>query len=61
VAAITSGDYKLLLFDFKTQKWEKLGGSGANFPNWSKDGKYVFFAVTTGAAPGFLRVDVATR
>jgi Tol biopolymer transport system component/DNA-binding winged helix-turn-helix (wHTH) protein len=61
VAALTSGDYKLMLFDFKTQKWEKLGGSGAGFPNWSKDGKYVFFDVITAGPPGFYRVDIATR
>jgi serine/threonine protein kinase/Tol biopolymer transport system component len=61
VAALTSGDWKLMLFDFKTQKWEKLSDPGAGFPNWSKDGKYVFFAEMAAAAPGFLRVDVATR
>jgi Tol biopolymer transport system component len=59
VAALTSGDYKLMLFDFKTQKWEKLSASGAGFPNWSKDGKYVFFVVAR-AAP-FYRVEIATR
>ncbi len=65
VAALTSGDYKLMLFDFKTQKWEKLSGPGAGFPNWSKDGKYLFFAeMNVGARGffrGFFRVDVATR
>jgi Tol biopolymer transport system component len=58
VAALTSGDWKLMLFDFKTQKWEKLGASGAGFPNWSKDGKYVFFF---GGATTFYRVEIATR
>jgi len=57
VAALTSGDLELMLFDFKTQKWERLAGSRAGFPNWSRDGKYVFFA----AEPGFFRVDIATR
>jgi Tol biopolymer transport system component len=61
VAALTSGHWKVMLFDFKTQKWEKLRGSGAGFPNWSKDGKYVFFGDVGGAAPGFYRVDIATR
>jgi Tol biopolymer transport system component len=60
VAALTSGDWKLMLFDFKTQKWMKLSDSGAVFPNWSKDGKYVFFELSAGL-PGFYRVDVATR
>jgi Tol biopolymer transport system component len=61
VAALTSGDYKLMLFDFKTQKWEKLGASGAAFPNWSKDGKYVSFDELGTPAPGFFRVEIATR
>jgi Tol biopolymer transport system component len=50
-----------MLFDFRTQKWEKLSDSGAGFPNWSKDGKYVFFDVGTSGEPVFYRVDVATR
>jgi Tol biopolymer transport system component/DNA-binding winged helix-turn-helix (wHTH) protein len=62
VAALTCcGDWKLMLFDFKTQKWEKLSSNGAGFPNWSKDGKYVFFAEMTASPPGFCRVDIATR
>jgi Tol biopolymer transport system component/tRNA A-37 threonylcarbamoyl transferase component Bud32 len=61
VAALTSGDWKPMLFDFKTQKWENLGASGVGFPNWSKDGKYVFFAEMTASPPGFHRVDIATR
>jgi Tol biopolymer transport system component len=61
VAALTFGDYKLVLFDFKTQKWEKLSDPGVGFPNWSKDGKYVFFAEMGPAASGFFRVDIASR
>jgi Tol biopolymer transport system component len=61
VAALTSVDHKLMLFDFKTQKWEELGGSGASFPNWSKDAKYVFFALGAAGAPVFYRVEIATR
>jgi Tol biopolymer transport system component len=61
VAALTSGDLDLMLFDFKTQKWEKLSDSSGSFPNWSRDGKYVFFGGMAGAAPGFYRVDIATH
>jgi Tol biopolymer transport system component len=61
VAALTSGDLDLMLFDFKTQKWEKLSDGEASFPNWSRDGKFVFFAKTDQAPPGFFRVDVAKR
>jgi Tol biopolymer transport system component len=59
VAALTCcGDWKLMLFDFKTQKWEKLSELRAGFPNWSKDSRYVFFFVG-GAA--FYRVEIAGR
>jgi Tol biopolymer transport system component/tRNA A-37 threonylcarbamoyl transferase component Bud32 len=61
VAAITSGDLKLMLFDFKTQKWEMLSDSSGSFPNWSKDSKYVFFAGPAASTPGRYRVDIATR
>jgi len=57
--ALTSGDWKLMLFDFSTQKWEELGGSGAAFPNWSEDGRYVLFQA--GAASAFYRVEISTH
>ena len=61
VAALTVGDFKLMLFDFKTQKWEKLGRAGAAFPDWSKDGKYVYFDELNTTTPAFFRLEVATR
>jgi Tol biopolymer transport system component len=33
----------MMLFDFKTQKWEELARIAAAFPNWSRDGKYLHF------------------
>ena len=33
----------LMLFDFKTQKWAELARIGAAFPNWSRDGNYIYF------------------
>ena len=39
-----SGDHReLLLFDFRTQKWVELARMTAAFPNWSRDGSYVYF------------------
>jgi eukaryotic-like serine/threonine-protein kinase len=63
VAALGVGGVKLMLFDFKTQKWEKLCDSQATFPNWSQDGKYLYFVTWTGAQPlaGFYRVEMTTR
>ncbi len=31
-----------MLFDFMTQKWAKLANFAAAYPNWSKNGKYVY-------------------
>jgi Tol biopolymer transport system component len=57
VTALTSRGSKLMLFDFRTQKWEDLADR-AGFPNWSKDSKYVFFDDTQGI---FYRIEIATH
>jgi hypothetical protein len=31
------------LFDFKDQQWHELAKMPVAFPNWSRDGKYVYF------------------
>lgn len=42
IAALTSGrPYKLMLFDFSTQKWTPMGAEGG-FMSWSRDGKYLY-------------------
>jgi hypothetical protein len=32
----------LLLFDFKTQAWTELGKGTLSWPNWSRDGQYIY-------------------
>jgi hypothetical protein len=32
-----------MLFDFATQKWEEIAKKSPGFPNWSKNGEYVYF------------------
>ena len=32
-----------MLFDFKTQKWAELAEVGVAYPNWSRDGNYIYF------------------
>jgi Tol biopolymer transport system component/DNA-binding winged helix-turn-helix (wHTH) protein len=61
VAALTRQDNRLLLFDFRTQKWENLSDPGVNFPSWSKDGKFIYFFKGLWPPEGFFRVQVATR
>ena len=43
LAAITGGGEALMLFDFQSRKWVELVHMTVAFPNWSRDGKYVYF------------------
>jgi Tol biopolymer transport system component len=43
IVAQSSDSQKLMLFDFKTQKWAELARITTAYPNWSRDGKYVYF------------------
>jgi Tol biopolymer transport system component len=47
IAAITSEHpFKLMLFDFATQKWTEAFGFEMGYPTWSRDGKYIYFQDT---------------
>ena len=35
--------FKLMLFDFSTQKWAEAFGSEMTYHSWSHDGKYIYF------------------
>jgi eukaryotic-like serine/threonine-protein kinase len=41
--AITCNFQKLVLYDFTLQKWEDLISHAVFYPNWSQDGKCVYF------------------
>ncbi len=57
--AAMSNDYgKLVLFDFKTQKWTDLARSPTAYPNWSRDGKYLHFH-SSGSDPALYRVRIS--
>jgi eukaryotic-like serine/threonine-protein kinase len=43
IVAMTGASRELWLFDFKTQKWIELTKMNAAYPNWSRDGSYVYF------------------
>ena len=57
LAALSSDNKKLLLFDFQTQKWTDWvsePGSIIHLPTWSRDGRYVYY----NQKPGYRRVKV---
>jgi eukaryotic-like serine/threonine-protein kinase len=43
IVAMPADSLSLMLFDFQTQKWSQLAKVRAAFPNWSRDGQYVYF------------------
>jgi Tol biopolymer transport system component len=60
LAALSQDSSKLLLFDFKTQKWSDwINEPGiVGYPNWSQDGSYVYYDTTNTDHPTFRRVKV---
>ena len=49
----------LMLYDFKSRKWEQIA-TGGGFPTWSRDGLYLFF-VRQGDDPAIMRVRLSDR
>ncbi|MGC2476446.1 MAG: protein kinase [Candidatus Sulfotelmatobacter sp.] len=60
LAALTLDSTKLLLFDFKTQKWSDwITEPGAvGYLNWSQDGSYLYYDSSFTDHPSFRRVKV---
>jgi Tol biopolymer transport system component len=58
IAAQSSGDRLVTLFDFKSQKWTELARSTTAFPNWSRDGSYLHFH-SFGNDPSLYRVRIS--
>jgi Tol biopolymer transport system component len=42
ISAFSADSMKLLLFDFRTQKWTDLATGSLSWLNWSHDGQYVY-------------------
>jgi eukaryotic-like serine/threonine-protein kinase len=60
VAAMPADSLSLVLFDFRTQKWSQLAKVRAGFPNWSRDGQYLYFLRWLDH-PAVLRVRISDR
>ena len=60
VVAMPADSLGLVLFDFKTQKWLQLAKVRAAFPNWSKDGRAVYF-LRWLEHPALMRVQLGDR
>jgi eukaryotic-like serine/threonine-protein kinase len=60
IVAMPADSLSLVLFDFQTQKWSQLARARAAFPNWSRDGQYVYFLRWLDN-PAVLRVRIGDR
>jgi serine/threonine protein kinase/Tol biopolymer transport system component len=60
VAAVPRDTLSIVLFDFQTQRWSELTRTPLGFPNWSADGKYVYF-LRVPENPAVLRVRISDR
>jgi Tol biopolymer transport system component/DNA-binding winged helix-turn-helix (wHTH) protein len=43
ILALDSVSFAMKLFDLKTQRWSVLEKEGVGWPNWSRDGKFIYF------------------
>jgi Tol biopolymer transport system component/DNA-binding winged helix-turn-helix (wHTH) protein len=64
IASITRNSDRLVLFDLKTRRWSDLTTppfGPVAYPNWSRDGDYIYFDTMFGDDSGIFRVRVADR
>jgi Periplasmic component of the Tol biopolymer transport system len=61
VLAISLDASRLMLFDFITHKWTELLNGQAAYPNWSRDGSYVYFINPYIAEPTIYRIRIKDR
>ena len=60
VAALPRDTLSVVLFDFRTRTWSELTRTPLGFPNWSADGKYIYF-LRIPDEPAVLRVRISDR
>jgi Tol biopolymer transport system component/DNA-binding winged helix-turn-helix (wHTH) protein len=60
LAALSQDSTRLLLFNFKTQKWSNwiTEPRAFGFPNWSADGHYLYYDIAFSDHPTFRRIQV---
>ncbi len=58
--AMPFGSRSLMLFDFASQKWEEIAKVSMGFPNWSKNGDYVYF-LHEADHPSVMRIRIRDR
>jgi Tol biopolymer transport system component/DNA-binding winged helix-turn-helix (wHTH) protein len=59
LVAIHAGDNYLYIYNFAKRNWQMLANMRAGYPNWSRDGKEVYFESNTSGRRLVYRVGVA--
>jgi Tol biopolymer transport system component len=57
--AMTVDKFDLKLYDFAARKWDALAGGPGSYPDWSHDGKYVYYSNAFDHNVPFYRVRVS--
>ena len=60
ILAMPVNSLSMVLYDFQTGKWSEIMKGSAGFPNWSADGRYVYF-LRWPDNPAVLRVHASDR
>ena len=60
-AVSANAPLRLVLFDFKTQKWTEQARLDAGFQSWSRDSRYIYFLSGEAAYEGVFRVSVSNN
>ncbi len=60
LVALPFASHSLMLFGFATQKWEEITKISLGFPNWSKNGDYVYFLHGENQ-PSVMRIRIRDR
>lgn len=60
LVAMPSNSRSLMLFEFSSQKWEEIAKMSMGFPNWSKNGEYIYF-LHEEDQPSVMRIRIRDR
>jgi len=55
IAGLSTVTHALKVFDIQTQRWSTIYQEPAEFPTWSRDGRFIYFARAKGN-PGIFRI-----
>jgi eukaryotic-like serine/threonine-protein kinase len=59
IAAISLDSLRLMIFDLSTQKWTELAKLFVAYPNWSRDGRYLYFDGVLDNKESFFRMQMS--